>query len=76
VFKNFRLSERARMEFRAEFFNLTNHPTFNFPGFSGNGVVAVSGSTTYTNTNFGKIGSTRFPFQDPRQIQLALKLYF
>jgi hypothetical protein len=76
VFKNFRLSERSRMEFRAEFFNLTNHPTFNFPGFSGNGVVAVSGSTTYTNTNFGKIGSTRFPFQDPRQIQLALKLYF
>jgi len=76
LFKNFRLSERARMEFRAEFFNITNHPTFNAPGFSGNGVVAVNGSTTFTSTNFGKIGSTRFPFQDPRQIQFALKLYF
>jgi hypothetical protein len=76
VFKQFRLNERSHLEFRAEFFNITNHPTFNFPGFSGNGVVAVSGSTDYLSTNFGKIGSTRFPFQDPRQIQFALKLYF
>jgi hypothetical protein len=76
MFKDFRLSERTRLQFRGEFFNITNHPTFNFPGFSGNGVVAVSGSTTYTSTNFGKIGSTRFPFQDPRQIQFALRLYF
>jgi hypothetical protein len=76
LFKNFRISERTRLEFRSEFFNITNHPTFNFPGFSGNGVVAVLGSTTYTNPSFGKIGSTRFPFQDPRQIQFALKLYF
>ncbi len=76
LFKNFQINERSRLEFRAEFFNITNHPTFNSPGFSGNGVVAVSGSTSYTNTNFGKIGSTRFPFQDPRQIQFALKLYF
>jgi hypothetical protein len=76
MFKNFQLNERSRLEFRAEFFNITNHPTFNAPGFGGNGVTAVSGSTTYTNTNFGKIGSTRFPFQDPRQIQFALKLYF
>jgi hypothetical protein len=76
AFKNFRINERTRLEFRAEFFNIANHPTFNFPGFSGNGVVAVSGSTNFFSTNFGKIGSTRFPFQDPRQIQFALKLYF
>jgi len=76
AFKNFRLNERTRLEFRAEFFNITNHPTFNAPGFGGNGVVAVSGSTSFNNTNFGKIGSTRFPFLDPRQIQFALKLYF
>ena len=30
----------------------------------------------FLSTNFGAIGSTRFPFQDPRQIQFALKLYF
>ncbi len=76
LFKSFQLSERYRMEFRSEFFNVLNHPTFNAPGFGGNGVVAIGGSTDYTNSNFGKIGSTRFPFNDPRQIQFALKLYF
>jgi hypothetical protein len=76
LFKNFRLSDRSRLEFRGEFFNVLNHPTFNAPGFGGNGVVSVSGATDYFSTNFGKIGSTRFPFQDPRQIQFALKLYF
>jgi hypothetical protein len=76
LFKEFRITERYHMEFRSEFFNIFNNPTFNYPGFGGNGVVAVSGSTNFTNTNFGKIGSTRFPFQDPRQIQFALKLYF
>ncbi|MGD0128886.1 MAG: hypothetical protein ABSF46_26330 [Terriglobia bacterium] len=70
------MNERSHLEFRAEFFNITNHPTFNAPGFGGNGVVAVSGATNFFNTNFGKIGSTRFPFLDPRQIQFALKLYF
>jgi hypothetical protein len=76
VFKNFQLSERWRMEFRSEFFNILNHPTFNPPNFGGNGVVAIAGSGDYTNSNFGKIGSTRFPFNDPRQIQFALKVYF
>jgi hypothetical protein len=76
LFKNFRISERYRMEFRSEFFNILNHPTFNPPNFGGNGVVAIAGSGDYTNSNFGKIGSTRFPFNDPRQIQFALKLYF
>ena len=75
-FKNFQLSERWRMEFRSEFFNILNHPTFNAPGFGGNGVVAIAGSTDYTNSNFGKVGSSRFPFNDPRQIQFALKVYF
>ncbi len=76
LFKDFRLSERYRLQFRSEFFNILNHPTFNAPGFGGNGVVAIPGSTDFTNKNFGKIGSTRFPFQDPRQIQFALKLFF
>lgn len=76
LFKRFQLTERYRMEFRSEFFNVLNHPTFNAPGFGGNGVSAIGGSTDFTNSNFGRIGSTRFPFNDPRQIQFALKLYF
>ncbi|HUI42531.1 MAG TPA: carboxypeptidase-like regulatory domain-containing protein [Terriglobia bacterium] len=76
LFKNFVLSDRFRLEFRSEFFNILNHPTFNAPGFGGNGVIAIPGSTDFLNTAFGQIGSTRFPFNDPRQIQFALKLYY
>jgi hypothetical protein len=76
LFKQFQLSDRFHLQFRSEFFNILNHPTFNAPGFGGNGVVAIPGSTDFLNTAFGQIGSTRFPFNDPRQIQFALKLYF
>jgi hypothetical protein len=76
VFKDFQLSERFRLQFRSEFFNIFNHPNFNAPGFGGNGVVAVSGATNYTSANFGEIGSTRDAPYDPRQIQFALKLLF
>jgi hypothetical protein len=79
AFKDFRLSERFTMQFRAEFFNIFNHPNFNAPGFGGNGVVAINGATDFlpgANSTFGEIGSTRDAPYDPRQIQFALKLYF
>jgi hypothetical protein len=77
TFKKFQFTERFSGEFRAEFFNILNHPNFNAPGFGGNGVVSISGSTDFTNlTNFGAIGSTRNAPNDPRQIQFAMKLYY
>jgi Carboxypeptidase regulatory-like domain/TonB dependent receptor len=76
IFKNVQLTERFRLEFRTEIFNIFNHPNFNAPNFGGNGVVAVSGSGNYTSSSFGEIGSTRDAPYDPRQIQFALKLYF
>lgn len=76
LFKNFQLTERFRLEFRSEFFNILNHPNFNYPGFGGNGVVAVSGSTNFNNSTFGEIGSTRDAPYASRQIQFGLKLYF
>jgi carboxypeptidase family protein/TonB-dependent receptor-like protein len=76
LFKNFQLTERTRLEFRSEFFNILNHPNFNYPGFGGNGVVAVSGSTNFNDSTFGEIGSTRDAPYDSREIQFALKLYF
>jgi hypothetical protein len=76
VFKNFPIKETRTLQFRAEFFNIANHPTFNAPGFGGNGVVAISGSINYLNSNFGAIGSTRLAPYDPRQIQFALKFLF
>lgn len=76
TFKEFPFHERFRFQFRAEFFNILNHPNFNAPGFGGNGVVAIPGATNFTNPNFGAIGSTRDAPYDPRQIQFALKLYY
>ena len=61
VTKNWQIRERSRLEFRVEFFNLPNHPLWGQPNTS-------PGSPTY-----GVISSTRI---DPRDIQLALKLYF
>jgi hypothetical protein len=76
TFKGFQLTERFSLQFRAEFFNILNHPNFNAPNFGGNGVVAIGGSGDFTNANFGEIGSTRDAPYDPRQIQFALKLYY
>ncbi len=60
VAKSFNLGERARLQFRAEFYNAFNHTQFF--GF-GNSVGA---------TNFGVISATR----SPRNIQLGLRLEF
>ncbi len=76
TFKDFRLSERFALQFRAEFFNIVNHPNFNAPNFGGNGVVAIGGSGNFTSSNFGEVGSTRDAPYDPRQIQFAVKLRF
>jgi hypothetical protein len=64
IFKEFPLSkirEGMRREFRAEAFNTFNHPQFQGPD-------ATVGSST-----FGLISST---VNNPRQLQLALKVYF
>jgi hypothetical protein len=83
AFKAIQFNERISMQFRAEFFNILNHPNFNAPNFGGNGVVAISNSGNYTSVpagngvgGFGEIGSTRDAPYDPRQIQFALKLYY
>ncbi len=76
MFKNFELTERFRLEFRSELYNIVNHPNFNQPNFGGNGVVAVGSSGDYTSPTFGAIGSTRGAPYNPRQIQFAMKLYY
>ncbi|GAC1512213.1 MAG: hypothetical protein NVS1B11_21950 [Terriglobales bacterium] len=76
LFKEFRTSERTHLEFRSEFFNLTNTPNFSLPGFGNNGVSAAPGSLDYTSSSFGKINSTRDGQNDQREIQFALKLYW
>ena len=76
IFKDFPFSEKRKLQFRTEMFNITNHPNFNAPGFGGNGVVAIGGSLDWTNSNFGRIGSTRDAPYDPRQVQFALRFTF
>lgn len=68
--KNFPLSFREGMslQFRAEFFNLWNHPQFQAPGVSGTaGIVDIDG------VNPAAITAT---VNNPRLIQFALKLRF
>ena len=66
LFKEFAKSESTRLEFRAEFFNLTNHPNFAQPG-----------SLNFTDIkNFARITATRDNPNDPREIQFALKFYW
>jgi len=60
VAKNTSLSERFKLQLRAEAFNLFNHPNFNLPD-------NFLGSPT-----FGRITSAR----DPRHIQFGVKLLF
>jgi hypothetical protein len=60
LLKNTRFTERVNLQFRAEAFNLFNHPNFNLPD-------NFLGSPT-----FGRITSAR----DPRHIQFGLKLLF
>lgn len=72
LFKQFKTSESTHLEFRAEFFNLTNHP--NFSALSpGAGSINLNFTDT---TNFAHLQQTRDAPNDPRQIQFALKFYF
>jgi hypothetical protein len=58
--KSFSITERARLQFRSEFFNVLNHTNFAIP------------DSNISDAAFGTIRST-FP---ARQIQFALKLMF
>ena len=60
VTKNFTITERARLQFRSEFFNLLNHTNLGIPNQQAN------------STAFGSITGT-FP---ARQVQFAMKLMF
>ena len=64
--KNFNVTEKQQVQFRAEFFNLFNHPNFGLPG-GGSGQIPVDfpGAAAITNTA-----------TDNRQIEFALKYTF
>ena len=59
--KDFRIAEQVGIQFRAEFFNSTNHPNFGLPNGSIGSTAAGTITTVLTNA---------------RQIQFALRLHF
>lgn len=61
LFKNTQLTERLRLEFRAEFFNVLNHPNFGIPA-----------SNISVPATVGRISTAT----DPRDIQFGLRLVF
>jgi hypothetical protein len=68
LFKNFSIRESYALEFRAEFFNLFNHPQFGLTGSSATLMQDIS-----SPSNFGVVNQT---VHDPRVVQIALRLDF
>jgi hypothetical protein len=62
IFKTFPITERLRLQFRAESFNLSNTPWFGAP------------NTTLGSSAFGVVAPSQA--NDPRNVQLALRLSF
>ena len=62
--RTFPIHERIRMEFRAEAFNVFNRVRFG------------TGSTQLQSSTFGVLSGSGSQINTPRQLQLALKLYF
>ena len=58
--RNIMLREKLRLQLRAEFYNLLNHPNFRNP------------NTTIGNVNYGKITADN----GPRNIELAVRLFW
>jgi hypothetical protein len=63
--KDFHVRESQALQFRAEFFNIFNHPNFGLPGGGSQIAVDVAGGAAITNTA-----------TDNRQIEFALKYTF
>lgn len=68
--KQFRLTERFRLQFRAESFNVLSRTNFSLapPGT----VFGTWPATVFGTPSFGVISAA----EDPRVVQFALKLYF
>ena len=76
VFKNWKFKERLTAQFRAEFFNVLNHPTFANPGL--NGTNDPSGAAFGGETSSPDVAAANpvLGTGGPRELQLGLKLLF
>jgi hypothetical protein len=74
LLKNISFTERHRLQFRSEFFNLFNRTNFDFPEriCTVPQTAAVPGGASCTGGTFGTLSAAR----DPRILQFALKYLF
>lgn len=64
ISKAFNITEKLKLDFRAEAFNVFNRVRFG------------TGPTSLSDNNFGRILGNGDLLNDPRRMQFALKLYF
>jgi hypothetical protein len=72
LFKNYavhRISESFNVQFRAEFFNVLNHPNFLLPNFNEGNNQIMNQDGSKVNAVIDSTGT-----YDPRQIQFGLKV--
>lgn len=77
VAKNILISERWRLQIRAEYFNVLNHPTFAPESISTgavNGTDQISSFDKISSSSFGTFRAGQAG--DPRVAQLAAKIFF
>jgi hypothetical protein len=74
VSRTFAMTERLRLDLRADAFNAINHTNFGGPTQNGVQIPGIAGgvNSVLTSTTFGRITSAG----DPRILQLSLKLLF
>jgi len=79
IFKDFRITEGIKLQFRAEAFNISNTPLYAFTpanGTQNSTITSFDSNGVPTNAgNFGKLNAMN-AFYTPRDIQFALKLIF
>ncbi len=81
VHRDFLVREPVHVQFRAELFNVLNHPNFGPPsGLLGEGGFGLSSQMLGGSLNSGNLGggalSSLYQIGGPRSVQLALKLLF
>lgn len=73
VFRDFRLTEKIKMQFRAECFNVSNTPAFNNPGATASALTRNTDGSIRALNGFSEITGAQ---ATERQFRMALKLFF